>query len=209
VVLKVWGRATSNNVQKVTWCCDELGAPYERVDVGGNFGGTDTPEYRAMNPNGLVPVVQDGDLILWESNAIVRYLASHHGAGSLWPEDPATRALTDRWRNWQMGTFWAAFRTGFLGITRPDLGRPSPQEIDASLERTADTLAILDGHLSGKEYVAGDTLTMGDVALGPGIYRWLNIDIDRPSLPNLEAWHERLARRPAYEKNVMVRFTLE
>jgi glutathione S-transferase len=111
--------------------------------------------------------------------------------------------------DWQMGTFWAAFRTAFLGITRPDLGRPSPEELDASIERTAAALAILDDHLSNTEYVAGDALTMGDVALGPGIYRWLNVEIDRPSLPNLEAWHGRLAQRTAYRDNVMVRFTLE
>jgi len=207
-MLKIWGRASSNNVQKVTWCCDELGVPYERVDVGGNFGGTDTPEYRAMNPNGLVPTVQDGDLTLWESNAIVRYLSVRHGAGGLWPEDPARRALADRWMDWQMGTFWAAFRVAFLGLTRPGFGA-SEGEISDSIERTAEALAILDEHLSRTEYVGGESFTMGDVTLGPGVYRWLNVEIERPSLPHLEAWHERLAQRPAYRKNVMVRFTLE
>jgi glutathione S-transferase len=207
-VLKVWGRASSNNVQKVTWCCDELGVPYERVDAGGNFGGTDTPEYRAMNPNGLVPTVQDGDLTLWESNAIVRYLAARHGEGTLWPEDPAARAFADRWMDWQMGTFWAAFRVAFLGLTRSGFGA-SPEEIGESLKSTSKALAILDGHLADADYVAGERVTMGDVALGPGVYRWLNVEIERPSLPNLEAWHERLTQRPAYRKNVMVRFTLE
>jgi glutathione S-transferase len=207
-MLKVWGRASSNNVQKVTWCCDELGLPYERVDTGGNFGGTDTPGYRAMNPNGLVPTVSDDGLVLWESNAIVRYLSAKYGAGSLWPEDPAARALSDLWMDWQMGTFWPAFRTAFLGITRPGFGA-SPEEISAFVDRTADALAILDEHLSDKEYVAGAELTVGDVALGPGVYRWLNVEIERPSLPHLEAWHERLSERPAYRENVMVGFVLE
>lgn len=207
-MLKVWGRASSNNVQKVTWCCDELGLPYERVDAGGNFGGTDTPEYRAMNPNGLVPTLQDDGLTLWESNAIVRYLSARHGAGTLWPEDPARRALADRWMDWQTGTFWAAFRSAFLGLTRPSFGA-SAGEIEESLARTADALTILDEHLSHTEYVGGEALTMGDVSLGPGVYRWLNVGSGRPSLPNLEAWHERLAQRPAYHKNVMVSFTLE
>jgi glutathione S-transferase len=208
-MLKVWGRMSSSNLQKVTWCCDELGVTYERVDAGGNFGGTDTPEYRAINPNGLVPAIQDGDFALWESNAIVRYLSARHGAGSLWPKDPAARALADRWMDWQMGAFWAAFRTAFLGITRPQLENPSLEDIRASLDRTARALAILDDQLSRTKYVAGESLTMGDIALGPGVYRWSNVEIDRPSLPNLEAWHERLAQRPAYRDNVMVRYTLE
>src|SRR5690348_9690795 len=103
-VLKIWGRANSFNVQKVLWCADELGVPYERVDLGGPFGGNDDPAYRRLNPNGVVPTIQDGDLVLWESNAIVRYLAAKHGSGTLYPSDLAVRADADRWMDWQLTT---------------------------------------------------------------------------------------------------------
>jgi len=207
-MLKVWGRTTSVNVQKVLWCCGELDIPYERVDTGGNFGGTDTPEYRAMNPNGLVPAVSEDGFALWESNTIVRYLCARHGVGTLWPEDPATRALADKWMDFQLGTLWPAFRAGYLGLTRVPPEERDPTAIAASLENTAGILAVLDAHLSGNEYVCGEAFTMGDVALGSTIYRWLNIDIERPELPDLVAWHKRLKTRPAYAENVMVPFTL-
>lgn len=202
-MLKVWGRASSNNVQKVTWCCGELGLLYERVDVGGTFGGTDTPEYRAMNPNGLVPTISEDGFTLWESNATVRYLSASHGAGTLCPESLRERALADKWMDWQMGTFWAAFRAGFLGVARTRPEERNPDAIRSSLQHTAEALTILDDHLSNTTYVAGESLTMGDVALGPTVYRWLNIEIDRPPMPNLEAWHQRLTERPAYRENVV------
>lgn len=207
-MLKVFGRTTSVNVQKVLWCCEELDIPFERVDLGGNFGGTDTPEYLAMNPNGLVPAISEDGYALWESNTIVRYLCARHGAGTLWPEDPAARALADKWMDFQLGTLWPAFRAGYLGLTRVPPEQRDPSAIQDSLENTAEVLAILDAHLAGSEYVAGASLTMGDVALGSTIYRWLNIDIERPLVPNLQAWHERLTRRPAYQKTVMVPYTL-
>ncbi|MDP9479085.1 MAG: glutathione S-transferase family protein [Actinomycetota bacterium] len=207
-MLKIWGRTSSVNVQKVLWCCEELGLAYERVDAGGPFGGTRSPEYLAMNPNGLVPTIVDEDLPLWESNTIVRYLCARHGGGTLWPEDPALRALSDKWMDYQLGTLWTAFRTGYLGLTRTPPERRDPDAIEASLKSTVEVLSILDGHLAQTDYVAGEGLTMGDVALGSTVYRWLNIDIERPDLPNLRAWHALLVDRPAYQKSVMVPFTL-
>ncbi len=207
-MLTVWGRTSSVNVQKVLWCCEELGVTYERVDAGGPFGGTDTPEYLAMNPNGLVPTISDDGFSLWESNTIVRYVAARHGAGTLWPQDPAERALADKWMDFQLGTLWPAFRVGYLGLTRTPPEERDPAAINASLESAAGHLATLDDHLSGETFVASDHLTVGDVALGPTVYRWLNIEIERPELPNLEGWHERLAGRPAYQKSVMVPFSL-
>jgi glutathione S-transferase len=204
---KIWGRKNSVNVQKVLWCCDELGIPYERVDAGGEFGGTSEPEYLAMNPTALIPTIRDDGFTLWESNTIVRYLAAKYGAGSLWPEDPAARALAEKWMDYQLGTLWVAFRVAFLGLVRTPPEKRDPDQIRASLESTAEALAILDSHLAGEEYVAGADLTVGDVALGPTIYRWLNMEIERPEMPNLEAWHDRLSARPAYQKNVMVPFT--
>jgi glutathione S-transferase len=110
-MLRIWGRLSSINVQKVVWCADELGLPYERTEAGGSFGVVGTPEYLAMNPNGLVPVIDDGGFVLWESNAIVRYLAARHGDGWLWPTDLQLRAEADRWMDWQNFTFWPAMRS--------------------------------------------------------------------------------------------------
>jgi glutathione S-transferase len=207
-VLKVWGRASSVNVQKVLWCCEELGLPYERVDAGGPFGGTDAPEYLSMNPNGLVPTVSDDGFTLWESNTIVRYLVHKYGTGTLGAEDPMRRALAEKWMDFQLGTLFPAFRAGFLGLTRTPPEERDPDAIAASLRATAQLLAVLDAHLEGGTFVAGEGLGVGDLALGPVVYRWLNIEIERPDLPNLERWHDRLTERPAYRKTVMVPFTL-
>ena len=206
-MIKIWGRKNSVNVQKVLWCCDELGIPYERVDAGGAFGGTREPEYLAMNPTGLIPTIRDDGFTLWESNTIVRYLAAKYGAGSLWPEHPAPRALAEKWMDYQLGTLWVAFRAAFLGLVRTPPEKRDPDQIRTSLESTAEALAILDTHLAIEEYVAGADLTAGDVALGSTVYRWLNMEIERPEMPNLEAWHYRMSTRPAYQKNVMVPFT--
>ena len=207
-MLKVWGRTSSVNVQKVLWCCEELGLLYERVDAGGPFGETDTPEYLAMNPNGLVPTVSDDGFTLWESNTIVRYLVHKYGTGTLGAEDPMERALAEKWMDFQLGTLFPAFRAGFLGLTRTPPEERDPDGIAASLRATARLLAVLDAHLEGGTFVAGEGLGVGDLALGPVVYRWLNIEIERPDLPNLERWHERLTERPAYRKTVMVPFTL-
>ncbi len=205
-MIKVWGRKNSVNVQKVLWCCDELELPYERVDAGGAFGGTRNPEYLAMNPTGLIPTIRDDGFTLWESNTIVRYLAAKYGADTLWPQDPAPRALAEKWMDYQLGTLWVAFRAAFLGLVRTPPEKRDPDEIRTSLESTAEVLAVLDAHLASEDYVAGADLTVGDVALGSTVYRWLNMEIERPEMPNLEAWHDRLSTRPAYQKNVMVPF---
>lgn len=206
-MIKIWGRKNSVNVQKVLWCCDELELSYERVDAGGTFGGTRKPEYLAMNPTGLIPTIRDDGFTLWESNSIVRYLAAKHGAGTLWPEDPAARALAEKWMDYQLGTVWVSFRAAFLGLVRTPPEERDLDQIRASLESTEAALAILDAHLASEDYVAGVNLTVGDIALGTTVYRWLNMDIQRPKMPNLETWHERLSNRTAYQTNVMVPFT--
>ncbi len=206
-MLKIWGRINSVNVQKVLWCCGELEVPYERVDAGGQFGRTGEPDYLAMNPTGLIPTIEDDGFALWESNTIVRYLCARHGANTLWPEDPVTRALAEKWMDYQLGTLWVAFRAAFLGLVRTPPEQRDMDQIGASLERTARALALLDRHLADNEYVAGSGFTMGDVALGSTVYRWLNMEIERPEMPNLVAWHDRLSGRPAYQRSVMVPFT--
>ena len=208
-MLETWGRTNSYNVQKVLWCCEELEIPYKRHDAGGLFGVTDTEEYLDRNPTGLVPTITDGDLTLWESNTIVRYISAKYGAGSLWPEDPAKRALADKWMDYQLGTLFPAFRDALVGLIRTAPENRNSEKIDASVCATAGVIPVLDTHLEANEYVAGSSLTMGDVALGSLVYRWFELDIDRPDLPSLRAWYERLADRSAFQKTVMVSFAME
>src|SRR5919112_122130 len=208
-MLEIWGRKNSFNVQKVLWCCEELDVPYQRHDAGGKFGGTDQDEYLQRNPTGLVPTIADGGLTLWESNSIVRYLAASYGSGSLWPEDPAERALADKWMDFQLGTLFPAFKDALIGLVRTLPEQRDSERIEASARKSGEALTVLDAHLRDNEYVAGSSLTMGDVALGSLVYRWLELDIDRPDLPSLQAWYGRLAERPAYQKTVMVSFRME
>lgn len=203
-MLRIWGRSNSINVQKVVWCCGELGIPYERIDIGGPFGGNSEPEYLRLNPNGLVPTISDGDFVLWESNAIVRYLAAKHGMSTLCPEDLADRADADRWMDWQMGTLWASLRPAFIGLVRTPPQERDPASLATSLGKTAENLAILDAHLAGREYVTGSSFTMADIPLGATAYRWFALSIERPPMPNLEAWYERLCARASYRANVML-----
>ena len=209
VVLEVWGRKNSFNVQKVLWCCEELDIPYQRHDAGGLFGGTNEEGYLASNPTGLVPTISDDGFTLWESNTIVRYLSAKHGTGTLWPEDPAERALAEKWMDYQLGTLFPAFKDALIGLVRTAPEKRDPQKIEASVRATAGVIPVLDAHLETNEYVAGSSLTMGDVALGSLVYRWFELNIDRPDLPALLAWHECLADRPAFQKTVMVSFAME
>jgi glutathione S-transferase len=202
-VLRIWGRSNSINVQKVLWCCEELDVLYHRVDVGGPFGGNREPEYLRLNPNGLVPTISDGGFVLWESNAIVRYLAAKHGTGTLCPEDLAERADADRWMDWQLGTLWASFRPAFIGLVRTPPEERDRAHIAAAINETAGSLALLDTHLAGRDYVTGPSLTMADIPLGVTAYRWFTLDIERPAMPNLEAWYERLRARGPYRATVM------
>lgn len=203
-MLKVWGRANSINVQKVLWCCAELGLPFERAEVGGPAGGNRDPEYLALNPNGLVPTISDDGFVLWESNAIVRYLAAKHGTGRLCPRDPAARADADRWMDWQLGAIWSAFRPAFIGLVRTPPEERDTAAIQRAIHTTAENLSMLDAHLEGRDYVTGKTFTMADIPLGATAYRWLSMEIDRPHLPNFEAWYARLRERPAFREYVML-----
>jgi glutathione S-transferase len=203
-VLRIWGRSNSINVQKVLWCCEELDVRYRRVDVGGPFGGNKEPEYLRLNPNGLVPTISDGGFVLWESNAIMRYLAAKHGMGTLYPEDLAERADADRWMDWQMGTLWANFRPAFVGLIRTLPEKRDRDDIATAISRTAKNLAMLDAHLAARDYVTGPAFTMADIPLGVTAYRWFNLEIERPPMPNLEAWYERLCARFPYKATVML-----
>ena len=203
-MLRIWGRSNSINVQKVLWCCEELDIRYQRVDLGGPFGGNTEPEYLQLNPNGLVPTISDGGFVLWESNAIVRYLAAKHGMGTLYPDDLAERADADRWMDWQMGTLWANFRPAFVGLVRTLPEKKDRDEIATAISKTAENLAMLNAHLAARDYVTGLAFTLADIPLGVTAYRWFNLEIKRPPMPNLEAWYERLCARSPYRATVML-----
>ena len=194
-MLKIWGRLTSVNVQKVVWCADELGLDYERTDAGGIFGIVNTPEYLAMNPNGLVPVIEDDDFVLWESNAIVRYLAAKHGEGSLWPTGLQMRADADRWMDWQAVSFNPAIGPGFWQLIRTAPEKRDPAVIEAARESGEKKLALLDAHLATREFVAGSSFTMGDIPLGCSVDRWYKLPLPRESHPHVERWYAGLRAR--------------
>jgi glutathione S-transferase len=204
-VLRILGHPASSNVQKVLWCCGELALPFERRDIGGPFGGNRTPEYLALNPNGLVPTIDDDGFVLWESNVIVRYLVSKYASGaalSLYPAGLGRRAEAERWMDWQQTTLAAPMGILFRALLRKP---PTPVD-DAALEAARDKACasweMLDRALENRSYVAGAELTVGDIALGNAIHRWYRLPIERPSLPRLEAWYARLCQRPAYQEHI-------
>ena len=203
-MLKVWGRKTSINVQKAMWAVGELGLEHERIDVGGPFGGLDTPEFLALNPNGVIPVVEDGGTVVWDSNAVVRYLAAAHGAGSLWPEDPGARAQADQWMEFLSTTFYRDFISCFLGYVRTPPSQRDTAKLEAAAERCGERMQMVDAQLDGKDFICGSALTMGDIPLGSMLYRYFTLEIERPALPNVEAWYARLQDRPAYREHVMI-----
>jgi glutathione S-transferase len=201
-MLKVWGRANSSNLKKVIWLCEEIALPYQRIDAGMSFGVVNTPEYRKLNPNGLVPTIDDEGFILWESNAIVRYLAAKYAAGTLWPTDLKVRADADRWMDWCTSMLWPTFRPVFWNLIRTPADQRNMKEVEDGAKKTGEMLARLDGYLAGRKFVAGDQLTMGDIAFGPVVYLVQNVAWDRPKLANYDAWYARISARPAFRKVV-------
>ncbi len=203
--MKIIGRKSSSNVQKVLWCCAELDIEYEREDAGREFGVVDTDAFYQMNPNRRVPVLIDGDFILWESNAIVRMISAHYGFGSLYPENLQIRANADRWMDWQLATLGPGFTGMFHGLIRDEPEKRNWDAINKSIATTQANLEILDQYLADSAFIAGDELTMGDIPIGIYAYRWYAFeDLDRKSLPNLERWYASLQERPAFQEFVMV-----
>ncbi|SFU56788.1 Glutathione S-transferase [Methylobacterium sp. 174MFSha1.1] len=194
---RLWGRLSSVNVQKAVWGLEELGLPYERVEAGGAFGRVREPDYLALNPNGLVPVMEEDGFVLWESNAILRYLASTQGLGTLWPEDPRAAALADQWLDWQATRFTPSTRDAFWQTVRTPLAQRDQSVIDRSVAASEECAGILDAHLMGRPYAVGDRFTAADIALGAATHRWLHLDVPRVERPALRAWYERIRVRPA------------
>ncbi len=201
-MLKVWGRKNSSNVQKTMWAVGELGISYERVDIGMEFGGNDEPTYRALNPNGLVPAIQDGDFVLWESNSIIRYLAARYGPGKLEPADLRSRAIASQWMDWQISFFQPVFTKVFWGLVRTPPDKRDPAAIETAKSNSIDAAKILDAALARNAYLAGNSFSMGDIPMGVFIFRFRALLPDRPSLPNLERWYAAIEERPAFQKHV-------
>lgn len=195
-MLRIWGRLSSVNVQKVVWCADELGLDYERIDAGGKFGVNDTPAYLAMNPNGLVPVIDDDGFVLYESNAIVRYLAAR-AASALFPTDLRRRADVDRWMEWQSANYTPAMGPAFWQLVRTPADKRDAAAVKASRAKSEKLTGVLDAHLAGKRYLCGEKFTAADVVVGCAAHRWINLPIGREPRPHFERWYAQLKARPA------------
>jgi len=193
-MLTLWGRLNSHNVKKVAWALAEIGLPHTRHDIGGVFGYT--PAYLAMNPNRLVPTLVDGDFVLYESNAILRYLAANY-APALWPADIQTRARADMWMDWQF-SYADAQRDAFLQLVRHAPGARDAQAIARSACATGEMMAILDAELAQRAWLSGPAFGVADIAMGVYAHTWFSIDIPRPELPHVAAWYDKLRNRPAF-----------
>lgn len=197
----LWGRETSSNVRKVIWTLEELRLPYERIDVGGPFGRTDTAEYRAMNPTGLVPTLQEDDFILWESNAIARYLCHAYAPSSpLWPREPRARANIDHWMDAQQTVLNRPATVVFLGLVRTAPEQRDNAAIAKAVVEMARAYAMLETPLARHPFIAGDHLTLADIAWGVHVHRWFTMEIDRPAMVHLRAWYDRLLGMPIYQR---------
>lgn len=198
-MLQILGRSSSINVRKVLWVCDETGIPYAREDWGTGFRSTREPEFLAMNPNALVPVIRDGDFVLWESNTICRYLAGKHGRADLLPAEPRARALVERWMDWMAGELTFAYRYAFSALVRKVPGHDDAAQVEASVRNWTKYIGILDGQLRATGgHVAGAAFTLADVPIGLAVHRWLFSPIERADYPAVTAYYERLLARPAF-----------
>jgi glutathione S-transferase len=202
-MLKIWGRNTSSNVQKVMFAIGELKLPHQRIDIGGPFGKNREPPYLAMNPNGLVPTLEEDDgFLLWESNSIIRYLAAKHGVGTLEPSDAHVRGLANKWMDWQLSVFGPAITPVFWGLIRTPAEQRDPKAIADGKAKTTAAVKILDEQLAKTPYAAGDAFSMGDIPIAIMSYRYRELVPERPAFPNFERWYAAIAARPAFRDHV-------
>ena len=201
-MIKVWGRNTSSNVQKVMWAIGEIGLPHQRIDVGGAFGKNLEPAYLAMNPNGLVPTLEEDGFLLWESNTIVRYLAAKHKAGGLEPADLRTRALASKWMDWQLAVAGPAIFGCFWGLIRTPADKRDHAAIEESKKKTTAAMTIMDQQLAKTRYLAGDDFSYGDIQVGIIAYRYRQLVPERPALANFERWYAAVSSRPAFKDHI-------
>jgi len=202
-MLTIWGRLNSHNVKKIAWAAQEIGLPHRRIDMGGKFGFT--PEYLALNPNRMIPTIEDEGLVLWESNAILRYLAARH-APALWGDDLAVRAAGDKWMDWQFH-FADAQRDAFLGLVRHAPDARDHAAIARSAQACGAMMRILDAELATRPWLSGTRFGIADIPMGVYAHTYFTIDIPRPAIPHVEEWVARLRDRPGYASQVMIPLT--
>jgi glutathione S-transferase len=203
IMIKIWGRKTSSNVQKVMWAVGEIGLPHERIDIGGPFGKNREPAYLVMNPNGLVPTLEEEDgFLLWESNSIVRYLAAKYRATMLEPVDLRARALAGKWMDWQLSVCGPEITPVFLGLIRTPPEKRNHAAIESAKKNTTAAMAMLDEQLGKTTYLAGDGFSYGDIPVGIMAYRYRQLVPDRPPLKNFERWYAAISARQAFKDHV-------
>jgi len=203
-MLTIWGRENSNNVRKVLWCAAELELSYTHINAGGAFGKVNEELYRSLNPNGLVPLLQDDDFVLWESNTIVRYLAAQYGKDSLWIAEPAARARGEKWMDWTGTSLAGPHRGVFISLVRVAPEQRDEKMIADSIEQCNALFAMVDAELAKQPWLGGAEFSTADIALGPSIYNLLNLDIKWNDFPHLQRWYQQLTQRPAFKKVVMI-----
>ena len=206
-MITIWGRTNSINVQKVMWAIGELDLDHERVDAGGAFGGLESDSYGKLNPNRKIPVLKDGEDVVWESHTCVRYLAAKYGLGTLWSADPGQRSLSDRWMDWKSTTMQPILHILFWGLIRTPESERNIGAIDRAAIEIYPVWALLDQHLGQTRYVAGGQLTMGDIPLGCAWWRYSHLGLEHPDFPNIERWFADLKARSSYQKHVMIDVT--
>jgi glutathione S-transferase len=205
MALKIWGRANSSNVAKVMWAVAELNIPYERIDVGGPFGGTHESSYRALNPMGQIPTLDDNGFILWESNAIVRYLADNYGGGQLWPQDRHARADADRWMDWASLSVAPAIDALRRALRLPETDEQRTLAVEKASEDAVAVWQTLEPRLVHSEYIIGDALSVADVSLGALVHRWHLARPSSPQLPWISSWYELLCERAHYARHIVAK----
>ncbi|MBA0215363.1 glutathione S-transferase [Pectobacterium brasiliense] len=202
-MITIWGRDNSTNVKKVLWCAEELALPYQHIVAGGQFGLNHEADYLAMNPNGLIPCLRDDDLVLWESNTIVRYLAAQYGQDSLYLADPGKRASAEKWMDWATSLAFS-FGPVFVNIVRTPPEKRDTALVQKGIAECERLFDIVDTVLANQPWLSGAQFGVGDIPLGCIAYGWLNMPIEQQSHPHLERWYQQLTERPAYQKHVMI-----
>lgn len=208
-MITLWGRNNSTNVKKVRWVLAELGLPYQHIMAGLEFGLNHDPEYLAMNPNGLVPLLKDdaNDLVLWESNAIIRYLAAEYGQDRLWVTSPRKRAQSDKWMDWANGSLSPAHRPVLMGLVRTPADKRDPASIADGIAACEALLAILDDELATSPWLSGEAFGLGDIAVAPFVYNLMTIVDNWQPRPHLQRWYQQLNQRQAWRDVVMIPVT--
>jgi glutathione S-transferase len=206
-MLTIWGRTNSINVMKVLWACDEVGVPYQRIDAGMQFGVVDTPEYAHMNPNRRVPTINDDGFVLWESNTIVRYLAARHGREDLLPGAPQARADIERWMDWTTASLTVGMTPLFWQLIRTPEAARNPAVLAQAAQDAERCMRILDQHLASRAFMSADRFTVADIPVGAFVHRWLALPCDRPNMPAVQAYYQRMMQRAPYRMHVALALT--